>query len=168
MPRPWSSPGRRYERIREETISTVSTMAMTTTIPAAACGYALGVPKAPSLILASMYWPSPPTPITPSPMAIRVLISWTLYVLEINTRIAISLGVVGAGGIGQYISLNVQQFNYGKAATGILMVIMIVISVELISSRLRARLRPGENSGKGFVEAIKDLGDGGKWMGTGS
>jgi phosphonate transport system permease protein len=95
-------------------------------------------------------------------------IAWTLYILEINTRIAISLGVVGAGGIGQYISLNVQQFNYGKAATGILMVIVIVISVELISSRLRARLRPGENSGKGFVEAIKDLGDGGKWMGTGS
>ena len=74
-------------------------------------------------------------------------IAWTLYVLEINTRIAISLGVVGAGGIGQYISLKIQFGTpeaYSQAAAGLLMVVVIVISVELLSSRIRARLRPGE------------------------
>ncbi|WP_135829283.1 phosphonate ABC transporter, permease protein PhnE [Halorussus halobius] len=93
-------------------------------------------------------------------------IAWTLYVLEINTRIAISLGVVGAGGIGQYIELAVRGFRYGEAAAGIFVVIVIVLSVEMLSSRVRARLRPGEHEGKGLLDSLRDLGDGGKWFGA--
>jgi phosphonate transport system permease protein len=96
-------------------------------------------------------------------------IAWTLYILEINTRIAISLGVVGAGGIGMYISLRLQRVSadqYARAAAGILVVILIVITVEMLSSRLRARLRPGEGQSKGFIESLTDLADGGKWLGT--
>jgi len=96
-------------------------------------------------------------------------IAWTLYILEINTRIAISLGVVGAGGIGMYISLRLQTVSanaYARAAAGIIVVIAIVISVEMLSSRLRARLRPGEGQGKSFVDSLTDLGDSGKWLGT--
>jgi phosphonate transport system permease protein len=95
-------------------------------------------------------------------------IAWTLYVLEINTRIAISLGVVGAGGIGQYISLKIQFGTpeaYSQAAAGLLMVVVIVISVELLSSRIRARLRPGETEDKSLWDAIKQLFDGDRWMG---
>lgn len=93
-------------------------------------------------------------------------IAWTLYVLEINTRIAISLGVVGAGGIGQYIELAVRGFRYGEAAAGIFVVIVIVLSVEMLSSRIRARLRPGEHEGKSLLDSLRDLGDGGKWFGA--
>lgn len=95
-------------------------------------------------------------------------IAWTLYVLEINTRIAISLGVVGAGGIGQYISLAIRGFRYGEAAAGIFVVIVIVLSVEMLSSRVRARLRPGEHEGTSLVESLRDLGDGNKWFGAGA
>nr|WP_264475044.1 phosphonate ABC transporter, permease protein PhnE [Salinirubrum litoreum] len=93
-------------------------------------------------------------------------IAWTLYILEINTRIAISLGVVGAGGIGQYINLRIDLFAYSRAAAGLLMVVFIVLTVELTSSRLRARLRPEEDSDTSLVDAIKSLGDMNKWLGT--
>lgn len=96
-------------------------------------------------------------------------IAWTLYVLEINTRIAISLGVVGAGGLGQYIKLKIQfgtPAAYAQAAAGLLLVVLIVISVELFSSRIRARLRPDEDGSKSLLDAVRDLSDGSKWLGT--
>jgi phosphonate transport system permease protein len=92
-------------------------------------------------------------------------IAWTLYILEINTRIAISLGVVGAGGIGQYITLRIDLFAFSRAAAGLIMVVFIVLTVELTSSRIRAYLRPEEDSGGGFVETLKSLGDVNKWIG---
>jgi phosphonate transport system permease protein len=98
-------------------------------------------------------------------------IAWTLYVLEINTRIAISLGVVGAGGLGQYIKLKITFGTpqaYAEAAAGLLLVVAIVLSVELLSSRIRARLRPGENGeGKSLLDAVRGLFDGDRWLGTG-
>jgi phosphonate transport system permease protein len=94
-------------------------------------------------------------------------VAWTLYILEINTRIAISLGVYGAGGVGQYIDTRIALGAYDRAAAGIAMVIFIVLTVELLSSRIRARLRPGEHEGKGFVDSLRDLGNPGKWLGMG-
>jgi phosphonate transport system permease protein len=95
-------------------------------------------------------------------------IAWTLYIFEINVRIAVSLGVVGAGGIGRYLSRRFFGFlEFGKGMAAILMVIFIVLSVEMISSRLRARLRPTEHESKGLVDSVRDLGDGNKWLGTG-
>ena len=93
-------------------------------------------------------------------------VAWTLYILEINTRLAISLGVVGAGGIGQYIKLRQALFKYPKAAAGIMMVFIIVISVELVSSRIRAYLRPNEHEGKSLLDAIRDLANPNKWLST--
>lgn len=91
-------------------------------------------------------------------------VAWALYILEINVRIAISLGVVGAGGIGQYIDLRIQYTAYAQAAAGIFMVVVIVLSVELFSSRVRAWLRPEEET-KGFFEIVQDLGNPRKWLG---
>jgi phosphonate transport system permease protein len=45
------------------------------------------------------------------------------------------------------------------------MVFVVVLGIELISSRIRARLRPGEHDSKGIVEAIRDLANPGKWLG---
>jgi len=95
-------------------------------------------------------------------------IAWTLYILEINTRIAITLGVLGVGGLGMYINnqLGLMDFGYQNAMAGIFMVIFIVLSIELVSSRIRARLRPGEDTGKSLFEAIYGIADPGKWLGT--
>jgi len=96
----------------------------------------------------------------------RSFVAWTLYIVEINTRIAISLGVVGAGGIGRYIRLRQDLFAYQKTAAGIVMVFLIVISVELVSSRVRARLRPGEHEGKSLLDALRSFTDAKRWVGA--
>jgi phosphonate transport system permease protein len=97
----------------------------------------------------------------------RSFIAWTLYILEINTRIAISLGVVGAGGLGLMIRNSQDLFEFQQTAAGLVMVFIVVLGIELISSRIRARLRPGEHDGKGIVEAIRGLFDAKKWLGVG-
>lgn len=95
----------------------------------------------------------------------RSFIAWTLYILEINVRIAIGLGIVGAGGIGLYITNSQDLFQYQRMAAGIVMVFVIVISVELVSSRLRARLRPGEHERRGLLDVIRGLADMNRWLG---
>ena len=97
----------------------------------------------------------------------RSFIAWTLYILEINTRIAISLGVVGAGGLGRMIRNSQDLFLFKQTAAGLIMVFIVVLGIELISSRIRARLRPGEHEGKGIVEAVRDLFNPNKWLGRG-
>jgi len=92
-------------------------------------------------------------------------VAWTLYVLEINTRIAISLGVVGAGGLGYYIRNTQDLFYYHQTAAGIVMVFAVVLSIELVSSRVRARLRPDQHDDAGLGERLRDLADPGKWLG---
>jgi phosphonate transport system permease protein len=95
----------------------------------------------------------------------RSYIAWTLYILEINTRIAISLGVVGAGGLGLYIRNQQDLLQFQNTAAGILMVFVVVLSIELLSSRIRARLRPSEHQRKDFLGSLRDLADPGKWLG---
>jgi phosphonate transport system permease protein len=99
----------------------------------------------------------------------NAFIAWTLYILEINTRIAITLGVLGVGGLGMYIDnqLGLLSAGYKSAAAGIVMVIVIVLSIELVSSRIRAYLRPGEDHGSSLLDALKGLADPRKWLGTG-
>ncbi|TKX53483.1 phosphate/phosphonate ABC transporter permease [Halorubrum sp. SP3] len=97
----------------------------------------------------------------------RSFIAWTLYILEINTRIAISLGVVGAGGLGLMIRNSQDLFEFQQTAAGLVMVFIVVLGIELVSSRIRARLRPGEHEGKGLIEAIRDLFNPNKWLGRG-
>jgi phosphonate transport system permease protein len=94
-------------------------------------------------------------------------IAWTLYILEINTRIAITLGVLGVGGLGMYIDGRLGLLEYPTAAAGIVAVIFIVLSIELVSSRIRAYLRPGEQQKRGFVGALQDFFNPKKWLGVG-
>ncbi|MFB6151986.1 MAG: PhnE/PtxC family ABC transporter permease [Haloarculaceae archaeon] len=97
----------------------------------------------------------------------RSYIAWTLYILEINTRIAISLGVVGAGGLGLMIRNNQDLLNYGQTAAGVVMVFVVVLSIELLSTRIRARLRPSEHETQGFFDRLRDFFDARKWLGLG-
>lgn len=92
-------------------------------------------------------------------------VAWTLYILEINVRIAVSLGVVGAGGLGQYIQQNLNLFNSHRAGAGLITLLVLVLTIELLSSRTRARLRPSEHDRSGLLEAVRGLADGRRWLG---
>lgn len=49
------------------------------------------------------------------------------------------LGVVGAGGIGFYIQTYVRSFQYDKAVSVTLAVIILVVAIEAINVALRRR-----------------------------
>ncbi|WP_435334646.1 phosphonate ABC transporter, permease protein PhnE [Haloarchaeobius sp. TZWWS8] len=68
-------------------------------------------------------------------------IAWALYILEINTRIAVTMGLIGAGGIGQVLRSEQRFFNGTNILATILVILVLVVSVEMISQRTRAYLR---------------------------
>jgi phosphonate transport system permease protein len=50
------------------------------------------------------------------------------------------LGLVGAGGIGAELATSMEMFRYDQASTIILMIFVLVVVVEMLSSRARHRL----------------------------
>ncbi len=73
------------------------------------------------------------------PQILPELISFTLYRLETNIRAASVLGLIGAGGIGYLMNSSFRTFQYQEAAAIVLVLIALVMLVDYLSSRLRAR-----------------------------
>lgn len=69
------------------------------------------------------------------------LVRDTLFRFELNVRESLVLGLVGAGGIGFYIQTYVRAFQYDKAATLTIVVILFVILIEAINHVARALLK---------------------------
>ena len=96
---------------------------------------------------------------------IRPFIAWTMYILEINVRAAVGLGIIGGGGIGLTLRLEQQTFKFTNMMATILFIVVLVISVEAISQRTRSYLRQGDDGGDtmslyellvGFPERMSD------------
>jgi phosphonate transport system permease protein len=58
----------------------------------------------------------------------------------VNVRDSLTLGIVGAGGIGFYITQAIQSFQFNVMMTYVLMVLVMVIALDLLSAWLRARV----------------------------
>ena len=80
-------------------------------------------------------------------------IAWTLYILEINVRIAVTVGVYGAGGLGQVVEVQQGLLNWSSMMATLFCIFLLIITVELFSQRLRARLRSDEEK-MGWRELI--------------
>lgn len=76
---------------------------------------------------------------------IRPFIAWTMYILEINVRAAVGLGIIGGGGLGLTLRLQQNTFNFTNMMATILFIVILVISVEMISQRTRSYLRRGDD-----------------------
>ncbi len=74
------------------------------------------------------------------PQVVPLWSSFILYRLETNVRSATTLGIVGAGGIGQTLYESIRAFQYGETAAQILIVIVTVMIIDLTSARLRRAL----------------------------
>jgi phosphonate transport system permease protein len=74
------------------------------------------------------------------PQLLPQFLSFTLYRFETNIRAAAILGFVGAGGIGFYIQTYLRMLNYPAASAVLLVLVALVMLVDWVSSRLRARL----------------------------
>lgn len=71
------------------------------------------------------------------PQVLPVILSQILYYFESNTRSATVIGIVGAGGIGLYLSNEIAQQNWDHVAFLILMILVTVALIDQLSSRLR-------------------------------
>ena len=74
------------------------------------------------------------------PQVLPLFVGWTLYRLEINFRVSIVLGLVGAGGIGFFIQEKMASGQYDQIVIAIITIIIVVNIIDFISSWLRGRL----------------------------
>ena len=74
------------------------------------------------------------------PQVIPVIVSQVLYFFESNTRSATIIGIVGAGGIGQFLTELIRVLELGQVTTIILMILVTVTLIDFVSSRLRSAL----------------------------
>jgi len=74
------------------------------------------------------------------PQVMPLWSSLTLYRLETNVRSATTLGIVGAGGIGQTLYESIRAFQYGETAAQVIVIAVTVVAIDLISARLRKAL----------------------------
>jgi phosphonate transport system permease protein len=81
-------------------------------------------------------------------------IAWTLYILEINVRIAVTLGIIGAGGLGFVLMNQQQMFNYTEMMATIVVIFFLIITVEMISTRTRAYIRGSDADEQSFLGLV--------------
>jgi phosphonate transport system permease protein len=74
------------------------------------------------------------------PQVMPLWSSFILYRLETNVRSATTLGIVGAGGIGQTLYESIRSFHYAETAAQMLIVVGAVVAIDLLSARLRKAL----------------------------
>jgi phosphonate transport system permease protein len=74
------------------------------------------------------------------PAAKAAVLSSSLFMLEYNVRAASVLGIVGAGGIGYELKLQVDYRNFHVVGAIVLLLIVVVLILDAISSRVRASL----------------------------
>jgi phosphonate transport system permease protein len=74
------------------------------------------------------------------PQALPAWIAAILYRLEVNLRAATILGMVGAGGIGFELYTSLKLFQYEDTATCVIVILVMVMTADYLSSRLRARI----------------------------
>jgi phosphonate transport system permease protein len=74
------------------------------------------------------------------PSVIPEFTSLFLYRVDVNVRDSLTLGVVGAGGIGFVLYQAIQEFQFNIMMTYVFMVMIMVIALDLLSAWLRRRI----------------------------
>jgi len=74
------------------------------------------------------------------PQIVNPFISFTIYRLDANVRLAPILGLVGGGGIGQLLFFTINLLQYRKAGLIIFLIILTVAVMDFVSAQVRRRL----------------------------
>lgn len=74
------------------------------------------------------------------PAVLPQFVSQTLYVWEFNLRDSTILGLVGAGGLGLLLSEAMSLFQWGRLATLLLAIVVMVTLFDSVSRAVRVRL----------------------------
>ncbi len=84
----------------------------------------------------------------------RQFIAWIAFDLEHNVRVAIGLGLIGAGGLGLELDIQRKTFNYTEMMACIILIVVLAGSVELMSQRVRSYLRDDDSEETGVLEVF--------------
>jgi phosphonate transport system permease protein len=73
------------------------------------------------------------------PQVLPQMISLSIFRLDMNIRMSIMIGIVGAGGIGFILDQYIKNMAYGKASTAFLIILVAVIILDQASTWFRTR-----------------------------
>jgi len=74
------------------------------------------------------------------PQALPAFVAYVLYTFEVCVRASAILGLVGAGGIGMYLSTALETFRYDQVASILVLTLIIVVLIDTVSATLREKL----------------------------
>jgi phosphonate transport system permease protein len=74
------------------------------------------------------------------PQVAPQMLAFSLYRWDMNTRMGIVLGIVGAGGIGFYLSQYINMWQYSRVSTALLIILVVVTLLDWASGYLREKL----------------------------
>lgn len=74
------------------------------------------------------------------PQIVPDFVSFIIYHWDINVRISTIIGFVGGGGIGFYLSEQINGFHYDRAGTAIWAIVIVVWAMDFLSAEIRKRL----------------------------
>lgn len=69
-----------------------------------------------------------------------LFVGYILYYFEYCLRVGTTLGLVGAGGLGLYLTMTIRMFRRQQTLTIILIILMLVFSVDFFSYLVRRKL----------------------------
>jgi phosphonate transport system permease protein len=75
------------------------------------------------------------------PSSLSSIIAWTALRFETNYVEAAILGMVGAGGVGYTILAAMNSYRLGRAGLAVLVVFAFALAIELLSTRVKRKLR---------------------------
>jgi phosphonate transport system permease protein len=73
------------------------------------------------------------------PQIVPDFLSYIIYHWDINVRISTVIGFVGGGGVGYLLSQYINTFQYHKAGTAILLIIVVIWALDFLSADVRKR-----------------------------
>jgi len=74
------------------------------------------------------------------PQIVPDFVSFIIYHWDINVRISTIIGFVGGGGIGFYLSEQINGFHYDRAGTAIWAIVIVVWAMDFLSAEVRKKL----------------------------
>ena len=75
------------------------------------------------------------------PSATGPVLAYALYRWEVAIRDSVLVGVLGAGGLGALLATGLATFDWGAVATTLVVLVLLTLAADLVSSRARAALR---------------------------
>lgn len=74
------------------------------------------------------------------PSSLPQLVSWVLYMIELNIRSATLVGLLTGSGIGFIFSLYYKSLQYKSASLLVVMIMFVILLLEFISNKIRRKI----------------------------